>query len=302
MPVLRPINVKKPIVNRKLIAWVFIVTGIVSIGFWWWGRPKDTEADTSSNTNANWDILGFWKPMKITYTVEKKTLVQNVSPLQLTSKLENRLTADSGTYAIQVYRLDDNTSYGLNENLVMPAASIMKVPIMVAGYQKIEAGELKLEDVQGLFEAMGKRSDNQAPVTLIGLIGRPFIRQTLKDLGMNQSNLDQNTTTASDLSRMWQTLYKGEILNRQNLDQMFSFLQGSIFEERIPAGVGPGVKVIHKVGSDTTIWADSGIVVIDKPYVVSILNKDVTLTQAQVTVVDLSRMIYNFETSQVLPN
>ena len=57
----RPVNLKKPIVNRKLIAWVFVITGLLSIVFWAIGKYREGN-------------LGIFKPTIITFDVPKQKL------------------------------------------------------------------------------------------------------------------------------------------------------------------------------------------------------------------------------------
>lgn len=282
----RPLNLKKPVVNRKLIAWGFILTGLISIGSWAWGRTRPAPGKVDRDS--------WWGAVKISYPVTAP------SPTPVGGKvlagLQSQLATASGEYSIYVYRLVDKQGYGLNSDRVLPAASIMKVPIMVAGYRKVEDGSLKLEETRNLLEAMGKRSDNDAPAALINMIGRPFMRQTVADLDMAATDFDQNTTTAYDVAVMWKNLYEGKILAPEHWQQLQEFLTDSIFEERIPAGVPDGIRVIHKVGTDLDVWADAGIVFAARPVVIVVLNDQVRLEEAKELVPNLVETIYRAET------
>lgn len=295
----RPLNLKKPVVNRKLIAWGFILTGLISVGSWAWGRAKHTQPATASieeTKGIKEEGGGWWGRVKISYTVQPQ-----ISPTPATqaivAQLQTQLATASGEYGIYIYRLEDKVGYGVSSEKVFPAASIMKVPIMVATYRKVETGSLKLDEVQGLLEAMGKKSDNAAPIELIKLIGRKFVRETVRDLGMIHSDFDANTTTASDLGVMWKNLYEGKLISSQHWQQMQDFLTQSIFEDRIPAGVPPDTRVIHKVGTELDEWADAGIVMSKRPFIVVILNQKVNLTEAAELVPQLIKTIWNKETA-----
>ncbi len=293
----RPLNLKKPIVNRKLIAWGFILTGLISGGGWAFGRFHSPAGSRPSNDTKIEKESGnsWWGPVKISYTIAPPS----PTPLgqAVISKLQAQLGGESGKYGIYVYRLTDRVGYGLNSDQIFPAASIMKVPIMVATYRQVESGKIDLATVQDLLEAMGKRSDNTASQTLITKIGREYMRQTVKDLGMTHSDFDQNTTTAYDLGSMWKTLFEGKLINSDNWQQLQEFLTDSIFEERIPAGVPDDVKVVHKVGTDIDEWADSGIVMSVKPFVITILDDQITQDTAKVLVPQLVQTIYQAETA-----
>lgn len=294
----RPLNLKKPIVNRKLIAWGFILTGLVSVGSWAWGRTKQPQPPVTSGAGTKGikeEGGGWWGSVKITYTVTPPT--PSPANLAIVAQLQSQIATASGQYSIYVYRLTDKVGYGISADKTLKAASIMKVPIMVATYRKVEEGTLQLKDVQDLLQAMGKVSDNDAPVTLSNLVGRDFVQQTINSLGMTNTDFSQNTTTAYDLAAMWRNLYEGKLVNQADRDQMWKFLSDSIFEDRIAAGVPDGVQVIHKVGTDLDVWSDTGIVMGKRPFVVVIVNQGVNIAEATKLVPGLVKTIWNGETA-----
>ena len=293
----RPLNLKKPVVNRKLIAWGFILTGLISIGGWAVGRFHTQSSASSKKDVAVEKESGnsWWGPVKISFTITPPT--PNPVGQAVISKLQAQLGEDSGSYGIYVYRLSDKVGYGLNADHPFPATSIMKVPIMVATYRQVESGQINLVDVQDDLEAIGIKSDNDAPVALTNLVGRDFIHQTINDLGMAHSDFDQNLTTAFDLGVMWKNLYEGKLISPEHWQQMQKFLTGSFFEDRIPAGIPSEVTVVHKVGTDLDKWADSGIVLTAKPFVISILNDQVDQIAAKDLVPQLVQTIYAAETA-----
>lgn len=264
---LKPVNLKRLPVNRRLIAGLFLITGVVSLGLSLRGP-------------------GQRQPLVISYTVEQKS-----TPPQLPVPVKEKLAAASGEYSLWVYRLTEGVGYGVNEAAVMPAASIMKVPIMVAVYRAADRGQIALTDeVKGLLEASGKRSDNDAPLVLTQRVGREFVEQVMEQLGMEGSSFAANTTTAADVARMWAALYA------EGREELWANLTSSIFEERIPAGVPEGTRVVHKVGTAAAVWADAGIVFAPQPFVLVILNKGVKLEEAKQVVPEVTRLIWEYET------
>jgi len=262
----RQVNLKRMPVNRKLIGWVFVVTGLVS-GWLWWREQKPQ-----------------LEPLKISYQIERKE--EEEKPV---ARIRSRLNSAQGDWAVAVYRLDEKKGYGVNEETVLPAASIMKVPIMMAVFRKIEAGSLKLEDVEEDLRATGKRSDNDAPATLVQMVGRDFVKQTIAQLEMAHTDFDANTTTAYDVVMMWRKIYEEK--NQQLLD----LLQDSIYEDRIPPGLPVGISFVHKVGTDLDIWSDAGIVMAEKPFVLVIMNEKVDMDEAKKLVPELTALIWDYE-------
>ena len=318
---LKQINLKKPVVNRKLIAWAFVITGALSVGMWWRGRGGG-EKKKEETLVAGWSLGELWGPLKISYGVEGNGVRGDRTAGETVAKIKDKLAGTKGEYSFLVSRLGDKTGYGWNEDKVMPAASIMKVPIMAAVFTAVEEGRMKLEDtyvlkegdkqsgsgpiefmkagtgltVRQMLEEMGKKSDNSAPIILVRMVGKAKAVAALAALGMKDSDFEKNTTTAYDVATMWKRLYEGEVVKKQeNREMMWEFLQGSIYEDRIAAGVPAGTKVVHKVGSGEGVWADAGIVYADKPFVVVILNEGVKMEEAQKLVPEMTRIIWEDE-------
>lgn len=309
----RSVDLKRNTTNRKIIALLFVFTGILSVGLWLKGRKQgDSLID----------------PYKISFKVENKhvdTTHDVTRPTtELIAKLKEIVDATEGEYSIYVYRLNEGKGYGFSETQVLPAASMMKVPIMAAVYKEIEKGTIQLTDgyilksadirtgsgpiefmatgtslkVEYLLKVMGQNSDNTAPVALAGLIGKTNIQAAIKSLGMTATSYDDNTTTAMDLTEMWKNLWSNKFLTEESKQLMWGNLQNSIYEDRLPLGLPEGTIVIHKVGSGENVWADTGIVMAPEPFVISILNDNVKIDEAKVVVPKLTKAVWEYEISR----
>lgn len=283
----RQVNLKRMPVNRKLIGWVFAVTGLVS-GWLWWREQKPK-----------------LPPLKISYQIERKETAEG--PV---AQIRNKLNSVQGNWAVAVYRLNEGKGYGVNEETVLPAASIMKVPILLAAVKKLNpddvyvlrdedkqngSGPIEFMDagtqlpVQDLLTYMAKNSDNTATYVLANMAGRNEVKEEIKRLSMKDTNFDENTTTAYDVAMMWRKIYQ------EKNQQMLDLLQESIYEDRIPLGLPEGVDFIHKVGTGDGVWADAGIVMADKPFVLVIVNGKVDMDEAKKLVPELTKLIWDFE-------
>lgn len=317
----KQMNLKRMPVNRILIAAMFVVTGLLSLIFWVKGKKGDSEG---------WSLGEWWGPLKITYEVERSRLTAprdtSRETGQLITKVRKKLEEASGSHAFYVLRLKEGKGYGWKEEEMMPAASIMKVPIMATVFEKIEQGKMTLGDVyelketdkqQGsgpvefmevgiklsvgdLLRVTGKNSDNSATKILVSLAGRDEIKKKMKELGMETSDFDKNTTSAYDLAMMWKSL------NEKPTPEMWDLLRDSIYEDRIPAGLPKEADVIHKVGTGDGVWADAGIIqcaVLSaqcsvEPFVLVILNKEVDTEKAKVVIPEAVKIIWDFEKSR----
>ena len=292
----RQVNLKRMPVNRKLIGWVFVVTGVVS-GWLWWGEQKPK-----------------LPALKISYLIENKEGAGERDASRKTARLltqiRTKLSAVQGNWAVVVYRLDEKKGYGIGEDTVFSAASIMKVPILLAAVKKLNTDDiyvLRDEDKQSgsgpiefmdagtkltvaqLMTYMTKNSDNTATLVLARMAGKGETEKEIARLGMKDTNFKENTTTAADLVTMWRKVYE------EKNESVWGLLQDSIYEDRIPLGLPDGVGLVHKVGTDVDLWADAGIVMADKPFVLVIMNEKVGMDEAKKLVPELTKLIWDFE-------
>ena len=224
----------------------------------------------------------------------------------------------SGVYGIYVYHLDDDSSYGIYEDESFQAASLMKLPVMVGIYLEVQSGRLNLDDTyklrdkdkikgsgslinkpQGyeltyrqLLEYMGKQSDNTAYNVCREKLGDTKIHRIISQIGMNNTNFDENLTTPEDTGLFFQKLWRGKILNQENSDEMLKFLTDTRYENWLAAGVLANIRVAHKYGRETNVVNDAGIVFSGSPYVAVIMSKDVIEKEADKYLPILSKIIY----------
>jgi beta-lactamase class A len=200
----------------------------------------------------------------------------------------------------------------------------MKVPVMAAVWREIAAGRLKETDIYVLDEAdratgsgplqfkpagseytveellmyLGKNSDNTAWIMFNRRLGKEPVREIMTEAGMADSSYSDVVTTAADTARLFEFIYNGRAGGSRSREAIFSYLTGSIYEDRIPAGItGTNCEVAaHKVGTDAGVWADAGVLEIQgRAFVVVILNQDINRNKASLMVPDLVRRICEFE-------
>lgn len=242
----------------KKILGLLILLVIVGVGWWFWRNRGEGR-------------------IQITYeTAEQR---QRRKDTQMEKQLQEMVGEQK--YAVGVYRLATGESYGFNLEEIMPARSVIKVPIMITA---VNLYENKYED---LLMKMGKNSDNKAQVKIEKIVGVGEIKKTLERLDMRNTNFENNTTTVNDLIKMWRYVSQNEIWEKYFVD--------SIWEDRITKGIPVGTKLVHKVGTDLNIWNDSGIVYATKPFILVILNEGVERTAATKLVPELTQTVWNYE-------
>jgi len=297
--------------DRLLIIGLFLVTVFLS-GFVYF-QPQ---------------ISGFFQ--KIKKTPEKITSplvitggegMKKFDPSPVLSEVKN-LTKDLlGTYGVYVYRLEDDQEYGLRQNEIFPAASLMKLPVILTLYQEAETGRIDLgteyklleKDKRGgagilqsrpagevytyrkLAELMGQYSDNTANNVLVKILGVEKIQQTIDSLGMKKTNFAEYETTPWDIGLFFRRLYEGGVVSSQHKEEILKFLTKTGWEDRIPAGIPQEVRVAHKIGTEIGVFSDAGIVFSQKPFVLVIMSKEARESEAKEVLPKIAKVVWEWE-------
>jgi len=234
------------------------------------------------------------------------------------SKFRQATNDLSGVYGLYVIDLDTGLSYGVNENEIFQAASLIKLPVMVAMYIEEESSSLSLskkyklknEDKVGgagslyakpesheityknLIRLMAKQSDNTAFNICRNFLGDEKVQDAINNIGLTRSNLVNNETTPKDIGIFFEELWNGNLINEMNKNELLGFLTDTIYEEWLAAGIPDDIQVAHKYGRETHVVNDAGIVFADKPFVVVIMSKGVVEREADNIFPELARMVW----------
>ncbi len=164
--------------------------------------------------------------------------------------------------------------------------------------------------IQALVYDMITYSSNLATNILIDLVGAKLVMQTMQEMGAKDIQVLRgvedtkafekglnNTTTAYDLSLMFEKLAQGRVINKEASQQMIEVLLDQQFKDIIPVYLPKEVKVAHKTGSITAVEHDSGIVYLPdgKKYVLVLLSKGLKdAKEGKETMARVSKMIYDY--------
>jgi beta-lactamase class A len=216
-----------------------------------------------------------------------------------------------GAIALDVLDLDTGYNAGLNAAKSMPAASTIKLPVMVEVFAQLEAGSFDLARrvtleaadkdygsgvlcdepvgttyaVSDLVEKMIDISDNTATNMLIRLVGRHNINRRMGELGLSHTHLagDVRTdfwsirrtlrTSPADLVHLLSLMARGELVDQWSSNQMISILEADQINTLLPAPLPPNIPIAHKTGSLDDTLNDAGIVfAADAPYVIAVMT------------------------------
>jgi beta-lactamase class A len=104
-----------------------------------------------------------------------------------------------------------------------------------------------------------------------------------------------NTTTARDLATILRAIEEGRAASAKETGEMREILLAQEFNEKIPAGLPPGIRVAHKTGEITAHSHDAAIVFPPgrKPYVLVVLTRGIQDgTRSSKLIADISSIVY----------
>jgi beta-lactamase class A len=168
--------------------------------------------------------------------------------------------------------------------------------------------------VDTLLRLMITRSSNLATNTLIALVGAEQVNRTMRSLGAQRIQVLRgvedgkafdkgliNTTTARDLAIILRAIEEGRAGSPEDTRKMRQNLLDDEFNEKIPAGLPPGIRVAHKTGEITAHSHDAAVVYPPgrKPYVLVVLTRGIQDgTKANKLIADISSIVYARNTTR----
>ena len=231
--------------------------------------------------------------------------------LDLKAKLTD-LAAEYPNIEPEIFLVDlDNKNYvSINGNTPVSAASTIKLPILVALFQEVDAGKINLEeqltmteDVIGTgsgnmqYEKPGTQftiletatkmmtiSDNTATNMLIERMGgMEALNQKFMDWGLTSTRLRNplpdltgtNTTSPEDLGNLLARVETGGTISLRSRDRLLHIMRNIVRNTLLPQGLEEDAIIAHKTGDIKSVLGDAGI--IDMPngkrYIAAVLVK-----------------------------
>ncbi len=223
--------------------------------------------------------------------------------LELRNTMENKVRYFRGTVGLVIIDLNSGWEIAFNEDIRIPSASLVKVPIMLSCFYAAQDGKISLKDtvtlkssekvagskvlgrdptgsiftVEELFNPMITQSDNAAANVLIDFLGLDTLNLYFKKLGLKNTNIarkmmdfekrrkgEENYTTAKDMAYLLKEIYYKRFLNKDVSERCLELLGQQKINDRIPRKLPKGTFVVHKTGLERHICHDAGIVFTDK--------------------------------------
>jgi beta-lactamase class A len=209
----------------------------------------------------------------------------------LRAELEAIAQAYPGRYGVVVSDPSTGETISMDADGRFLAASINKLPVLMALYRSAAAGTVDLDDeismqasdVQAygtgslytkpvgytltLRECAGyliKESDNTAWKMLDRYLGRDYIRSELAAAGARSTEYwIPNTTTPNDVLIMLEKISDPSYTTPDLSDEMLGLMTNTDFEDRLPHLLPNEARVSHKIGSYGATFGDAGVVFAD---------------------------------------
>ena len=196
----------------------------------------------------------------------------------------------------------------------MVSASLIKLFIMAAVYERREAGTLDEASTEDALTAMISVSDNAAANELVLLLGagdaqagmaavndfcaRFGCAETRMERLMLAGNGLQNYTSAGDCAALLSAILAGDCVSRKASAAMLELLLCQRIADRLPARLPEGTRVAHKTGDLAGLsCGDVGILYTpDGPVILcAICNDQASDAAAAEAIAALAEDIYRFE-------
>src|SRR5215212_5303072 len=206
----------------------------------------------------------------------------------------------NGVAGLYVWDLDKDFGYGIRPDEQFFTASIIKVPIMVAVYRKVDAGELEFsqqleikeddwaagagwlqwekagtkQTVGDLLLLMMTQSDNVAANALVRTVGgADHVNEVARSMGAEDTLLYQkvssergvvpaldNRSTPRDMATMMRQIAEGKAASEKSCGYMIDLMREDKLDWWLDAGLPPGVDAANKAGWLYGVYDEVGIV------------------------------------------
>ncbi|MEE3348720.1 MAG: serine hydrolase [Candidatus Gastranaerophilaceae bacterium] len=268
---------------------------------------------------------------------KKKALMKELPVSSELTDLENSIKNIMPMYpaihpAVFVWDYDSGNYADINGEEIFPAASIIKIPVLIQLFKSIETKQLSLYDsmeltdyyraegsgnlqfkaenstytIDYLARIMITDSDNSATNMLMSKLGSMTdVNQGLRDWGIKRTQVKTwlpdmqgtNYTTAKDLAKMLYNIENPKFLSDNSRTKIISYMSHVKNNRLIQAGLGSGASFIHKTGDIGKMLGDAGVVTTPngKKYIVIIMaNRPYNSPEGKDFIVKASEIIYNY--------
>jgi beta-lactamase class A len=217
----------------------------------------------------------------------------------MVAELDKASARYPGRVAVTLRDLRTGKTWARNADDLFPAASLIKVPILVASFYKMQDGGLALDEelkvtrrnrmggsgslkwrrdgtkvtVREALTMMMNESDNTATAMILERLGIGYVQQQFPRMGLLYTGIYQdgmsirsgrvaheNYTTAREMSDLLEKIYRGELVDKASSELMMEMLKKpKAVASRLAKGMPIGWEIAHKTGLLRQACHDSAV-------------------------------------------
>jgi len=252
---------------------------------------------------------------------------------KLAAEIERVASGLDGVMGVAIKDLTTGEEILINERLVFPTGSSIKIPLLIELHKQAAEGKFKLTDqrwverkdqvggsgvigrfgdhtsslsLRDLALLMIELSDNTATNMLIDQVGMANVNRTLDDLGLKQIRLrrkmidtrasargDENIATPREAMRLMEMLHRGEVINRALSDDVLTLLKVRK-SSPIPKLLPANVVIANKPGGIEGVACDWGLVLVpNRPYTIAVMTNYIG-EGADDAIAKVSKLAYDY--------
>ncbi len=298
--------------------------------------------NSASQSNSNVNVVRSQPQPTQTPTATASSLFLSQEIIPLKNAVQNlAATNPSLTPGVFLLDLDTGNYVDVNGSTSFPAASTIKVPILIAFFQDVDAGKIRLDEMLTMeqntvaggsgnlqYKAAGTQyaalevvtkmitiSDNTATNMLIARLGGiDALNQRFRSWGLTATIIRNqlpdlsgtNTTSPKELGNLMAIVSQGNLVSMPSRDLMLDILRRTQRDTLLPSGLGEGARAYHKTGDIGTMLADTGLIFVPtgKRYVAAVMvQRPNNDPRAEKLISSISRAAYQeFSQNAVTPN
>ena len=191
--------------------------------------------------------------------------------------------------------LDNGDYLSFNGSTAFSAASMIKMPILIAFLQDVDAGKIKLDEMLSMQQAdiaegsgdmqystagseftaldtatnMIIHSDNTATNMIVRRLGgNEALNQRFRQWGLQQTLLRKplpdleglNTTSPKELVSLMALLNDGKLVSMKSRDRAFDIMRRTVTATLLPSVLAPDTSIAHKTGDIGSLVGDVGLI------------------------------------------
>ncbi|HAH08065.1 MAG TPA: hypothetical protein DCM05_16335 [Elusimicrobia bacterium] len=218
---------------------------------------------------------------------------------RMNAQLETEARRFPGRIAIFTKDLKRGWEWSYHSDDLFPSASLIKVPVMIGVFEKINRGEMALGQqlqlkrrlraggsgslkwsrdgikltVRQLLDHLIMESDNTAMRILIDEVGIGYLQRQFQRIGLVYTEIYpeglslsssrvryENFTTAREMSMLMEKIYRGEMVDRFSSGLMLEILKQKKAPSRLAKHLPIGWQIAHKTGLLRRACHDSAVI------------------------------------------